>query len=116
MCLVLTSFIVALGIMDSKTMHYAETRMAQMSLQVWSRRVREILQHDCKMSTQTHFRRKELHYVREEAANQETVAGLEELSSCVEKKKSWKAVLSEWSCEQDQSYGRKRRFGEIGDF
>ena len=30
----LVSFIAALGIMDGKPMHYAETKMAQMSLQV----------------------------------------------------------------------------------
>lgn len=41
MCLMLISFIVALGIMDGKTMHYAKTKMAQMSLQMWRRRVRE---------------------------------------------------------------------------
>lgn len=30
-----------LCIMDGKTMHYAETKMTQVSLQMWSRRVRE---------------------------------------------------------------------------
>lgn len=33
-CLMLISFIVALGIMDGMTMRYAETNVAQMSLQV----------------------------------------------------------------------------------
>lgn len=37
-CLMLISFIVALGIMDGMTMRYAETNVAQMSLQVWGER------------------------------------------------------------------------------
>lgn len=41
MHLMRVSFIVALGIMDGKTMRYAETKLAQMSLQVGRRRARE---------------------------------------------------------------------------
>ena len=56
---------------------------------------REILQQHYEISTQIHLHRKELHYMRKEAANQGTITGLKEFGSCVEEKKSCKAVPSE---------------------
>lgn len=87
----LISFIAALGIMDGKPMRDAETKMAQMSLQVWRRVKEKYYSSIIKFHLKSVFIRK--NYMRKEAANQETVAGLKEFSSCVEKKKSWEAVL-----------------------
>lgn len=88
-CLMLISFAAALGIRDDRSMHYAETRKAQMSLHVRSRRVREKYYGSInKISTQIYLHRKDLHHLRKEAANQETVTGSKEFSSCAKKKKS----------------------------